>query len=77
MSAGSLIISCHMLDSFSDNDVESATSLAPLADMVNIMKASCRTLFYLTKATGIGELVYRQQCRFLWSLMVEKEITKL
>ena len=37
---GALIIGCHMLNSVSNNDVKCAVSLAPLMDLVDIMKAS-------------------------------------
>ena len=34
-----LIVGSHMLNSVSDNDAECATSLAPLMDLIDIMKA--------------------------------------
>jgi len=38
--ASSVLISCRMLDTVSHRDMECATSLASLSDMVDILKAS-------------------------------------
>jgi len=38
-SANTLIVGCHMLHSVSNDDIKCATSLVPLMDLVDILKA--------------------------------------
>jgi len=44
VAAGSLIVGSHMLDSVSDSDTECMTSLAPLMDLVDIVKVCCKNI---------------------------------